>query len=253
MAVKHIGPWKVKLAIQEKMGWKSRQMRIIDGGAHRGNVTQFYMDMFPGCRIWCFEPCLPMLGELERKTKTMKGVTIVEKALWQNSDQEIEFWTGGQHYEMSSALPRNEGTRRYYRHELEVTQKAETISIDTFMKREEIPYIHILKADLQGGEGKMLNGAKSSLKAGKIGMLYLEVFFVPMYEGAPMFWDICRFLERYDYSILSIWGLGVSPISRQLKYADALFISKEVREKAIETLPEEWLPKSIPQRLWNKD
>ena len=76
--------------------------------------------------------------------------------------------------------------------------------------------------DIQGGELKALKGASGMLGSAKLGLIYLEVEFVKLYEGQPLFHNICEYLNGFGYQLYKIYYLA-SAKNGQLIAADALF------------------------------
>ena len=100
------------------------------------------------------------------------------------------------------------------------------------------PKLSIVKMDIQGGELSALRGARSFLTSGKVGIVYLEVMFVPLYQGAPLFHEVCAYLEQLQFTLYDLFDLHRAN-DGQLRYADAIFISPSVRAKALDASNEE--------------
>lgn len=238
-----IGPWLAKKAILHRMGIAPEELILFDVGANIGEITHRYDRMWPGCTIYSFE-CGPEARRHLRGRFAGNAHIIVEAyAVTENAEDRRTFRMGGSGDEMSSLLPRASG-RRYFGHPLTMQTEVETISLDVYCKRKAIERIHVLKSDIQGGELLLLKGARKLLKDQVIDLIYMEVFFVPMYEGAPLFWELCQFLRAYGYTLFDLYTFGRSRVSRQLKYGDALWVSSAVRRDIIDQLPPEWLKTS---------
>ena len=83
--------------------------------------------------------------------------------------------------------------------------------------------LDILKVDIQGGEVKTLHGAAELLKARRIGLIYTEVLFVPLYQGQGWFYDIAAYLEGYGYRLFDFYSFLYGE-DGQLKWGDAVFL-----------------------------
>lgn len=243
-----IGPWLAKKAMLEKL--RVKHPVVFDVGAHFGNVTEYYLRMWDDVDIYCFEPEAAALAKLRSRFGKDKRVHIEPLAL---SDKRkvnpVSFFVGGQSGEMSSLLPRPFKGRRYYRHELRERQEVHVDSLDEYCEERELNFIHVLKLDVQGAELDVLKGASNHLTEGNISLIYTEILFVSQYQGGPDFYELWRYLRRYGYTLFDLYQLGRSKVSRQLVYGDALFVSPQVREKVIDQMPEEWLPKSKKEAL----
>lgn len=97
------------------------------------------------------------------------------------------------------------------------------ISLDS-LKLDNIDFI---KIDVQGGELKVLEGSRKSLK--KCLGLELEVEFLELYKNQPLFGDVVRFLkenniEFIDFTTIVRWGREQYDGMGQSTFGDALFL-----------------------------
>ena len=83
-----------------------------------------------------------------------------------------------------------------------------------------------------------LKGASDLLSKSRIGLIYTEVMFVPHYEGGPLFYELCEFLARYNYSLYDLF-LVKHGTNGQLCYGDAIFISYEMRTRVVDSFDPE--------------
>lgn len=108
-------------------------------------------------------------------------------------------------------------------------------SVDAFMDEKNIPFLEVLHADIQGGELKMLMGAKQALKEHKIRYIILSTHGAQIGIGAPKLHEQClAYLEDHDYHIIcehttsqscSVDGLIVAR-ARSIEGLDHIDISK---------------------------
>ncbi len=68
-----------------------------------------------------------------------------------------------------------------------------SISIDKFIEREQIDFIHILHSDIQGQEYNMLRGVEKSIQEMKIG------YFIISTHSNKLHYQCKQFLERYKF------------------------------------------------------
>jgi hypothetical protein len=78
--------------------------------------------------------------------------------------------------------------------------EVETVSLDAACARESLPAADFLKIDTQGSELDILRGAEQSLKAAA--MVELEVEFVEVYKGQPLFHDVSQFMADRGFELL---------------------------------------------------
>jgi len=89
------------------------------------------------------------------------------------------------------------------------------------------PNFDFLKIDIQGAENDVLHGASSSLSSA-LG-LELEVEFIELYKGQPLFGDVCKTLsnqdfEFFDFVSLYRWERNGYTAHGQCIFGDALFL-----------------------------
>jgi len=140
----------------------------------------------------------------------------------------------------SSLLPRPKSGRRYFNKHgvLNEEIKVPTVTLGEFCQQQGIDSIDIPKRDIQGGEFKALKGAAGLLAAKRVGLVYAEVQFVPLYEGAPLYHELSLMLDSFGYTLYGIYDL-VNARNGQLRFADAIFIPAAVREFVLDRFPEE--------------
>ena len=159
-------------------GMGINQPVILDVGAHRGETSSKYKQLFPKSTIYCFEPFPDSANVLKNRFNSDLTVKVFPSAVSETTGMQ-KFFINHQSW-TNSLLPRPSTSRRYYsknagsKAELEVP----VVSIDNFVHTENVKKIDILKMDIQGGELKALKGSTQSLKQRNILLIYLEIMFV---------------------------------------------------------------------------
>jgi len=74
--------------------------------------------------------------------------------------------------------------------------------LDTLINSETIPPPELVWIDLQGAELAALRGLGTHL--GQVGLVYVELSFMGIYEGQPLAKDVIRFLGRRGFVIAAI-------------------------------------------------
>ncbi len=137
--------------------------------------------------------------------------------------------------------------------ELVSTEKIQTTTLDDFCHSEGINEIDFMQVDTQGGELKVLEGAKDILKS--VLFLKVEVEFTSMYENQPLFADIDLYMRKSGFTFLDFETLyrdyrrRSSIISQQhpgqLIWTDAFYfqdlIQKSSDEESFNNTPEKLL------------
>jgi protein O-GlcNAc transferase len=119
---------------------------------------------------------------------------------------------------------------------LEATHPVETRRLDDLA---EIADIDFLKIDVQGAELDVLSGAERLLR--QTVLIQIEVEFVEMYEGQPLFADIDRHLRQRGFQFHTFRGFGsrmFRPLTNpdkpyeginQLLWSDAVYVADFLR------------------------
>ena len=212
---------------------------ILDVGAHFGETLVRYAELFPRARIHSFEPYPASFRELRRVAAEHPPAEAHELALSDRAG-ELTFHASPVRHATNSLLPRPSAGRRYYPADADLpeTTTVRSETVDGFCDAHGIERIDVLKMDVQGGELLVLNGAEATLRAGRVGLIYTEVIFVPHYEGGVLFTELSARLEDLGFSIFNIYD-PVSATNGQLRFANAIFVSEELRARAVDASPEE--------------
>lgn len=93
--------------------------------------------------------------------------------------------------------------------------------------QEQIGQVDFMKLDTQGSELEILRGSAQMLQ-GCLGV-ELEVEFIELYEGQPLFGDVCQYLKSRGfefYDFITEYRYGRKELNRrgQLAFADAIFL-----------------------------
>lgn len=104
--------------------------------------------------------------------------------------------------------------------ELDFSIEIETTTLDELFDSQEISQIDFLQVDVQGADLDVLNGARSLLGRGVLGV-EVEVEFSPLYQNQPLFSDIDIFLRDCDFSL---FDLNMNdPWCRQFRHSSPIF------------------------------
>jgi FkbM family methyltransferase len=82
------------------------------------------------------------------------------------------------------------------------TCEVETVSLDAWAAQAGVGRLHLLKLDTQGTELDILRGARGLLEAGRVGVVYCEVSFLPVYRGQALFPEVERFMREAGFSLV---------------------------------------------------
>lgn len=134
----------------------------------------------------------------------------------------------------SSLLPPNTALLKLFQGLAEVTEVVEVIRVQTLRLDDiaELRGTDYLKMDVQGAEKEVLDNAGEFLR--DVLVVHVEVEFLPMYEGQPLFADIDGVLRRHGFvfhkfvslhgrPFLAAPGGDQAPVSQML-WGDAVYI-----------------------------
>ncbi|MFH1321422.1 MAG: FkbM family methyltransferase [Bacteroidota bacterium] len=195
---------------------------IFDVGARFGSVSRIYRQLFPGSKVYAFEPFPESYEKLQENTKQDSCIIPYNLAISDKTGQGKLFVN--KFSATNSILPSvDTGT---IVDKLIATKEQimiNTTTIDEFLMMEGLNGIDILKLDIQGGELKALQGAKNLLSQNKISLIYTEVEFMNIYEDQPLFHDVSLYLHSFGYQLYNIYNPWFA--KQRLLWADALFLS----------------------------
>lgn len=125
------------------------------------------------------------------------------------------------------------------------TRECPATTLDVFLSENSGIQPDFVKLDTQGTELDVLQGADRTLKS--VGMVEVEVEFLPVYEGQALFQDVTAFMFERGYELLYLNRHMVNrkqifdgPSRGQLLFGDALFGK---REDALRGLSDEQVAK----------
>lgn len=194
---------------------------IVDGGAYEGSFSRQIAKAFPGAEIHAFEPTPASFALLEQKTRSMSAVTRHRLALGSKSGAEALFTNASP---LTNSLRRSSSSGHRYFSALVADREAVEVVVTTladFARDHAIETIDILKLDLQGNELEAIIGLGQLVET--VNLIYAEVQFVELYEGAALFSEIESYLRDKGLSFYQFYNLVRSPDDGRLLYGDAIF------------------------------
>jgi FkbM family methyltransferase len=187
---------------------------IFDVGANVGNWTSAMFREHPkswGGRIVMFEPvqeCWPVLEKLACPNVGLEKLGVSDH------DGTLEFFYGDA-TEIASAYARSDFPGK--------TKKIEIscVSLDSYIRSNNIKYVDFIKMDVEGHEIKAISGAHTSLSQKQVGAISFE-FGPSNVNSRTFFIDFFELFTTYKYTIYRLGHDGVpirvSRYSRSLEY-----------------------------------
>jgi FkbM family methyltransferase len=206
-----------------KVKLKSENPFIVDGGAHVGNVIDFFLRQYTSPTIHAFEPNPDLVATLELRYRQLANIYIYPYALGSES-RKIPFniINAGGKGGASSVFNPSQILKYYHGNNasIEKTIEVEVVRLDNIFRTIEI--IDLLKLDLQGYELEALKGCENILS--RIRIITTEIEFVPLYNNQPLFADIDAFLRGKDFRLLNLYELWTNQ-DAQLTAGDAVYLN----------------------------
>jgi FkbM family methyltransferase len=112
-------------------------------------------------------------------------------------------------------------------------------SLDAVYEKESLAPPDFLKLDTQGSELACLRGASGILR--EVCLAEVEVEFMPIYEGQPLFHDVMKFMTEHSFELLylnRVFGQRPAyggPSRGQILFGDALFGRSRSQVSSFET------------------
>lgn len=107
-------------------------------------------------------------------------------------------------------------------------RQVRTVRLDTVCK--ELPRPFLLKADVQGAELDVVNGALGILP--ETDLIILEVSLFPFWDGAPEFADVVAALRDLSFVVYALIGGHGRPLDEALAQIDVAFVQERGRFRA---------------------
>ena len=212
---------------------KEKIRTVVEVGARDCVETLEFSRLFPGANIYAFE-CNPSTLPLCRKNiKGRRQIHLIEMAITDkpgtvsfypiNTEKTRTTWKDGN--PGASSLFRASGkypVEDYVQDE--ITVKATTLR--DFMESSSLNSIDLMWMDIQGAELLALKGAGKRIRS--IKLLHLEVGFMEIYSGQPLYSDLKKFLNHRGFLLIGFTNFGQYS-------ADAVFVN--VRSAGLLRIP----------------
>lgn len=179
---------------------------VIDGGAHRGTFTDAFLQVYQPERVLLVEPNPTLANQLRAKYASRREIEVAEIALFSSSGV-AEFHVN-QSSGASSLLALDPRNRVWFEHDLAVAEKltVETMTLPELLESYGLDCVDLLKLDLQGAEGFVLESATSVLS--RINVVYIEVFFERLYAEAWLFPELWSFLADKGFKLCGLVNIA---------------------------------------------
>lgn len=176
--------------------WLSGQKRpvCLDVGANEGDYTQMLLQAQPQAQVHAFEPHLLTFARLAARHGGHVDIRLTNAGCGAEAG-ELELFDYAQG-EGSSHASVHRGVIEKLRGEPSSAHRVPVVCVDDYLDANGIGTVDLLKIDTEGHELAVLQGARESLRAGRIRCVHLEfnemnayshVHFLDLFEMLPNF------------------------------------------------------------------
>ncbi len=174
---------------------------VVDVGANKGQFALLARYLFPNAMIHAFEPLEGPAETLENifaNDPRMKLHRCAIGAAQTNATIHIS-----RREDSSSLLPIGKLQVDNFPNTQEAGQKEVPVSrLDLVLSADDIVPQALMKIDVQGYEGQVIEGAAGLLE--RFRFVYCEVSFLPLYEGQELAPDIIRRLATHGFGLRAV-------------------------------------------------
>jgi FkbM family methyltransferase len=195
---------------------------FVDGGAHDGQMARRFIERFPGLQVHAFEPNADLFPRLRANLADVPGERY--RLALSSRSQTLKMFINDSPM-TSSVLARNENSERYFDAvtQTKEVRELEATSLDDWFDRSGLARVDIIKLDLQGYELEALKGAQRVLDRG-VACVYLEVNYVPFYEGSATFGEIDVYMRSRGYKLFNLYNTCTHLPEGNIGSGDALYV-----------------------------
>lgn len=231
---KSFGIWMVQTAqlppgldlyedIKNKLGFK-KVVTIFDVGANIGETVASYHKEFPDAKIMAFEPFQYAFSILSNRYQHEKLVRAEKLALADyNGEAEVLAQSPDNSVlnSLNNSLSRPDSTSSN-------KEKITVQTLDTYVNLNHISQVDFLKIDTEGYELKVLEGAKETIAAGKIKMVFAEVGFHSENKRNTPFADLHQYMMQNDYLLYGVYNIVHFANLPEGSFGNVLYVHKNL-------------------------
>jgi FkbM family methyltransferase len=201
---------------------------IVDAGAYVGNVTELFLEQYPGATVHAIELLPAHVRRLETRFGDRERVRIHDVAVGDSTGT------------VTMNIPEKSNTASSYRpsetkfnireatNNDAVYRVEETIEVEQTRIDELVDHADLIKLDLQGGELDALRGVDW---LDSVSVILTETMFQPLYRNQPMFCELDEFLTENGFDLFNLYNLTPDDTG-QLSQVDALYINDSFTNSA---------------------
>jgi FkbM family methyltransferase len=187
-------------------------------------MCERFADELSEVPIHAFEPTPASAAALRHRTSGFLNVTVHEMALTDRAGV-IPFFLN--RFDETNSLLENAGNcqAELAEHVGRVDVRATTL--DAWCAAQAPACDLVIKADVQGSEGRLIAGGRKTFGDRRVAAFYSEVLFAPMYEGQASFCDLHETLTvKHGLALWQIYPLA-RDVTGRVAWGDALWLRED--------------------------
>ena len=214
------------------------QLTVFDVGGYYGESIQRFQKLFPGCTIHYFEPDNEPFNTVRDKFDSVENIHLNNVGVGAFSQRMLFY---------KSIVPGTSGFNKisvssnWAKHRswlLGVTPEQLTkevlevpvCTLDSYVQREKIPKIHIIKFDVEGFEDQCLRGCCDILQNKMVDAVQSELITSEFKEHKVRFEELRDFMAQYSYFVARIEKHRDIWFTESLQIFEVLFLKGELME-----------------------
>jgi FkbM family methyltransferase len=172
---------------------------IFDVGANIGQTARHCSTVLAAPRVYSFEPSPTAYRQLQAAVSALRNVETFNAGMADRPGTLTLL--ENENSDMSSLLPPGPAAWGQVVRETPV----EVWTVDGFREERDIARIDVLKTDTQGADLAVLRGAQETIAAGGVDLILVELTFCPMYDGAPRFDELLRYVLDRGFRLVGLY------------------------------------------------
>ena len=192
---------------------------VLDVGANVGQSIKTFREIWPDSRVISFEPDPRLAKRLRRNWDGIPGITIVEGAVSDRDSRQVLF----QYADPAQNSLFDRDDRSWFQAEVTSSVDVECFTLDSYCSQHSIAHVDLLKADVQGAEFQVIQGASGLLQSRLIDYVVLELTFGDSYDGAARPHKIFELMESHDYVLTATYVASEQIQDTRLQWTNSLW------------------------------
>ena len=185
---------------------------IFDVGVATG--TEGLYEAFSDSNFVLVEPLVEFSGDISRILEQYQGIHVNAAASDRNGKAIISINRNNLHGTSLLSTPNTNLNQR----------TVDLIRLDQIAKDIPLSGPYLIKADVQGAELQVVEGAQGILENTE--MIILEVSFYEFSSGTPQFIDVVNFMKNLGFVVYDFIGGAIRPLDGALGQIDIAFVKE---------------------------